>query len=134
MNEFYQSPEFYNAVAACTVALLGILFIIGLQPFKKKKRLVIADLAKGPCQPPKKEDPALLTAGDYFTFLSSMVRSSPTLEDLAETMPLIEAFFDKPYRVRISNYQLKIYYARLLEVYCNREKELVYTPVAIHSN
>jgi hypothetical protein len=134
MNEFYQSPAFLNAVAAATVTLLGILFIVGLHPFKKgKKRLVIADLATTPYVP-EEQEPKLWVAGDYFTFLSSLVRSSVTLEDLAETMPLIEAFFDKPFRVPVSNYQLKRYYARLLEVYCAREKELVYTPIELHHN
>jgi hypothetical protein len=123
-SEFYQSPEFLNAVAACTVALLGILFIIGLHPFKRKKRLVLSVAT----------DENMWTAGDYFTFLTSIIRSSPTLEELSETMPLIEGFFDKAYRVPISNYQLKRYYSRLLEVYCNREKELDSIPMVICKN
>lgn len=124
MKSFYQSPEFLNAVAVSTVALIGILIIVGLHPFKKKKRLVVAPA----------EDTALLTAGDYFTFLSSIIRSSPTMEKLNDTMPLIDGFFDKKYRVAISNHQLKQYYARLLEVYCNRENELEHIPVELCKN
>lgn len=123
-SELFHSPEFLNAVAASTVALIGILFIIGLHPFKKTKQLVAAPA----------EDPAMLTAGDYFTFLSSIIRTSPNMKKLNETMPLIDGFFDKKYRVPISNHQLKQYYARLLEVYCNRENELEHITVELCKN
>jgi hypothetical protein len=123
-TEFYQSPEFLNAVAGVTVLVIAFAFLIGLHPFKSKKRLVLV----------AETDHNMWTAGDYFTFLSSLIRSSPTLDELSETMPLIEGFFDKPYRVPISNIQLKKYYARLLEVYCNREKELDHIPVVLCKN
>ena len=122
--EFLQTPEGIKTTMGVTVMVIAAAFLIGAHPFKEKKRLVLAPA----------EDPNLWTAGDYFTFLSSMVRSSPTLEELSETMPLIEGFFDKPFRVPISNYQLKRYYARLLEVYCAREKELGHIPVALCKN
>jgi hypothetical protein len=124
MFEFLSTPEGQRVTAFVTVFVIIAAFAIGAHPFKKKKRLVLA----------KAEDPALLTAGDYFTFLSSIVRSSPTLEKLNKTMPLIEGFFDKKYRVPISNHQLKQYYARLLEVYCNRESELEHIPVELCKN
>jgi hypothetical protein len=133
MFDFLQTPEGLRLTAIVTAYVIAIAFLIGAHPFKKDQRLVISDLATTPYVP-EEEEPKLWVAGDYFAFLSSLVRSSATLEDLAETMPLIEGFFDKPFRVPVSNYQLKRYYARLLQVYCNREKELVYTPVAIHSN
>lgn len=133
MFDYLQTPEGLRLTAIVTAYVIAFAFLIGLHPFKKEKRLLIADLATGPYKPVEQE-PKLWTAGEYFTFLSSLVRSSATLEDLAETMPLIEGFFDKPFMGPISNYQLKKYYARLLEVYCNREKELVYVPVALHRN
>lgn len=122
--EFLQSREGQNAIAAGTVALICLAFFLGTHPFKTKNSLTLASA----------EDQNLWVAGDYFTFLSSIIRSSPTLEELSETMPLIDNFFDKPFRVPISNYQLKSYYTRLLEVYCNREQELTTIPVELCKN
>lgn len=124
MFEFLQTPEGLKATAFVAALIVMFAFALDAHPFKEKKHLVLAPI----------EDPNLWTAGDYFTFLSSMIRSAPTMEELANYMPLIEAFFDKEYRVPISNYQLKRYYARLLEVYCAREKELVYVPLELHRN
>jgi hypothetical protein len=131
--DFLQTPAGLQLTAFVTVWVIGAAFLLGCHPFKKEKRLVIGDLYTGPYVPEVQET-KLWVAGDYFTFLSSLIRSSATLEDLAETMPLIENFFDKPFRVPVSNYQLKRYYARLLQVYCAREKELEHIPVAICKN
>jgi hypothetical protein len=122
--EFLTTPEGQKATAFVTAFIILFAFALGAHPFKSKKRLVLASA----------ENLNLLTAGDYFTFLSSIIRSSPTLEKLNETMPLIDGFFDKQYRVPISNNQLKQYYARLLEVYCNRENELTTIPVELCNN
>jgi hypothetical protein len=122
--EFLQTPEGLKVTMFVTVMVIAAAFLIGAHPFKSKTQLVLSPA----------EDPNLWVAGDYFAFLSSLVRSSATLEDLAETMPLIEAFFDKPFRVPVSNYQLKRYYARLLQVYCAREKELETIPVELCKN
>ena len=122
--EYLTTPEGMKATAFVTTVIILFAFSIGAYPFKIKKRFVLAPA----------ENHSLLTAGDYFTFLSSIIRSSPTLEKLAETMPLIEGFYDKKYRVPISTVQLKRYYSRLLEVYCNREKELTTIPVELCKN
>src|SRR5690242_4264743 len=106
--EFLTTPEGLKATAFVSAFIILFAFSIGAHPFKSKKRLM---LAAG-------ENENLWAAGDYFTFLSSLIRSAPTLEKLSETMLLIDGFFDKPFRVPISNYQLKSYYTRLLEVYC----------------
>lgn len=116
--------EFLQQVAFCTALIVGFAFAIGLHPFKKKKKLVVVAHA----------NPSLMTAGDYFTFLSSIIKSSPTLEKLQETMPKIDQFYDKKYRVKISAYQLKQYYSRLLEVYCKREEELTHERIVLHPN
>jgi hypothetical protein len=131
--DYLQSPEGLIFTAKMVPLVIAWAFLIGCHPFKKEKRLVIGDLYTGPYVPEVQET-KLWVAGDYFTYLSSLIRSSATLEDLAETMPLIENFFDKPFRVPVSNYQLKRYYARLLQVYCAREKELEHIPVAICKN
>lgn len=133
MFEFLQTPDGLIFTAKVVPIVIAFAFLLSVHPFKKKKRLVIADLATGPYNL-KEEDPSMLTAGDYFTLLSSMIRSAPTLEKLNAYMPAIEAFFDRKYRVTISNQQLQKYYARLLEVYCAREQELEHIAVVMCKN
>lgn len=133
MFDFLQTPEGLIFTAKVIPLVIAFALLLSVHPFKKEKRLVVGDLSTGPYKL-KKEDPSMLTAGDSFTLLSSMVRSAPTLGKLQAYMPAIEAFFDRKYRVPIDNHQLQRYYARLLEVYCKREKELETIPVEICKN
>jgi len=113
--EFYHSYAFLNAVAAATVALIGILFIIGLHPFKKKKQLLV--LAP-------EEDPLLWVAGDYYTFLRANIMTCDSIEELNGLKAVVESFFDKEFRAPISTADRKRYYARLLEAINTRENDL----------
>lgn len=124
MKEFYQSPEFLNAVAVCTVALLGIAFLLISKPKKVKYRLVV-DPA---------EDVNLLTARDCHTFIKSLIKASRNLKELQATMPQIEAFRTKKFRFKISNNARKNYYEDLLIEYCDKEYELENMPVTICKN
>jgi hypothetical protein len=124
-SEFYSSPEFLNAVAGVTVFLIAIAFIIGMHPFKSKKRLVVVR---------REEETKLWTAGDYFTFLNSLILASKTLEELQKTMPLIDGYYDKAFRVPISTADRKVYYSRLLESYCEMESKFELIPVQLCKN
>jgi len=121
MNPFYQSPAFLNAVAAAVIALLGVLFI-GLRSFKPKKQIVVTP------------DPALWLAGDYYVYLSSVIKASRTIDQLNATMLLIDGFHDKEFRVPISRKVCNEYYTRLLEVYCKKENELTSIPLELCKN
>lgn len=124
MKEFYQSPAFLNAVAASTVALIGILFIIGLHPFKRKKRMVLAT----------PENLNYWMAGDYFKHVKALIVTSRNLKDLEKAMPLIEGFSRKQYRESISRQALKEYYNLLLEEYYQKELGFDMIPVEICPN
>jgi hypothetical protein len=124
-SEFYSSPEFLNAVACVTVFVLSIALIIGLHPFKSRKRLVVVRL---------EEETTMWTAGDYFMFLNSLIRASKNVEELQETMVHIERYYDKAFRVPISTRDRKEYYARLLESYCEMESKFEMIPVELCKN
>jgi hypothetical protein len=113
-TDFYHSPAFLNAVAASTVALIGILFIVGLHPFKKNKPAVVL------VEP---EEPLLWAAGDYFTYVNSWIKSSDTPAKLKECMALIDDYRYKEYRVQISKADLKRNYEKLLMAYYEKELE-----------
>lgn len=124
MFEFLSTPEGQRVTAFVTALVIIAAFIIGAHPFKKKKRLVLASAT----------NPNLWTAGDYYIFLNSLIRASKTLEDLQETMPLIEGYFDKAFRVPVSTGDRKKNYARLLESYCEMESQFELIPVTLCKN
>jgi hypothetical protein len=124
MFEFLSTHEGQRVTAFVTALVIIAAFIIGAHPFKKKKRLVLASAT----------NPNLWTAGDYYIFLNSLIRASKTLEDLQETMQLIEGYFDKVFRVPVSTGERKKYYARLLETYCEMESKFELIPVTLYKN
>lgn len=123
-NEFYSSPVFLNAVAASTVALLGILIILFAKPAKQKYRLVVD----------APEDVNLLTARDVFTFIRRLIKTSRTPDELRATMELIEGFKKKKFRLKISRSARNNYYDDLLIEYCEKEAEFEYIENALCKN
>ncbi len=115
MKEFYQSPEFLNAVAACTIALIGILFIIGMHPFKKKKRVVPS---------------AQWTASSYYMYLKALILSCTAIDQLPKVKALVEGFYDRNFLEPITRVDRKRYYARLLEEISRKEMQLLKRRVA----
>lgn len=118
MNNFYQSPEFLNAVAASTVALIAILFIVGLHPFKEKKATNID----------------LWVADDYFRYLKTIINASRDMDELEAVMELVDGFHHKRFRVPIAMFTRNRYYIMLLDVYAKKEKELLKIPVELCAN
>lgn len=117
--EFLQTPEGIKTTMGVTVMVIAAAFLIGAHPFKSKRRLVLA-----PAQ-----DPNLWTAPDYYMFLNSLIKASKSLKELQDTMPLIEGYYDKEFRVPISTADRKDYYARLLNTYCQIELKFENIPV-----
>jgi hypothetical protein len=113
-----------NHLAIVIALVLVFAFIIGLHPFKKKRRLVLAATI----------DHNIWMAGDYYMYLNSLIRASKALEELQQTMPLIEAYYDKEFRVPISKAVRKDYYARLLQSYCDMEIKFGKIPVILCKN
>src|ERR1044072_7128809 len=124
MFEFLCSIEGQRLTAIVTALVISFAFLIGAHPFKKKRRLILA----------AETDQNLWTAGDYYMFLSSLIRASKTSRELQETMPLIDAYYDKVFRVPISTKDRKDYYARLLNTYCSKEIEFEKIPVVLCKN
>jgi hypothetical protein len=124
MKELFQTPGFYNAVAAGTAALLGIAFLLFAKPKKVKYRLVVDP----------KEDVNLLTARDCYTFIKTVIKGSRNLAELNKTMPLIEGYRTKKFRLRVSNSVRMNYYEDLLIEYCDKEQELENIPVVVSKN
>lgn len=113
-----------NQLAIVTALVVGFAFLLGLHPFKKKQRLVLSS----------PENMSLWTAGDYFTFVNSLILSSKSLEQLQKTMDLIDGYFDKPFRVPISSVEVKKNYQRLLESYCEMERKFENIPLELCKN
>jgi hypothetical protein len=124
MFEFLSTPEGVKLTAGVTIMVIAFAFLIGLHPFKTKKRLVLASPG----------DQNLWTAGDYYMFLNSLIRASRTPDELKGTMALIEGYYDKQFRVPVSTFDRKEYYARLLNTYCKKEIEFETIPVELCKN
>jgi hypothetical protein len=116
--DFLLTPEGQKHVAIATVLIIAFAFLFG-HPFKKKTRAVVTDL---------------WVASDYYMYVRSLVRASNTIEQLQATMPIIEGFLDKTFRIPISSIERKKYYARLLEAYCEIENKLTTIPVELCKN
>jgi hypothetical protein len=107
----------FAQIVFIALLLIGFAFVFDAHPFKKKQRLVVGS----------NENQNLWTAGDYFTFVNSLIKASNSMEELQKVEPLIDGYFDKPFRVPISNADVKKYYARLLESYCEAEAKVQLT-------
>lgn len=108
MNTFYQSPEFLNVVARCTAALIAILFIVGLHPFKRK--------------PAKSVVPAAAwTAGTYYMYLRTLIKTCTTQDELIKLKGLVKGYYYRQYVEPISDRARLNYYTRLHEAITERE-------------
>lgn len=110
MNDIYQSPEFLNAVAAGVVVLIILVFLLKY-PFRKKT--------------------SEWTISQHYMYLSVLIKSSQTAEQLNQVRPEIDKFFDKHHRRDRDNQELKRYYERLLKSISEKEKQFKQTKVAI---
>src|SRR5689334_3484750 len=106
---------------AFVVALvIGFAFMIGAHPFKKKRRLVISDLAT---TTQKNTFAELWTAGDYFMYLNALIKASQTPDELKRAMVYVENYKERKFRVPISGADLNDYYNRLIDSYTQKEIE-----------
>jgi hypothetical protein len=117
--DFLLTPEGQKHVAIATALIIAFAISFGVHPFKKKRQAELTDV---------------WAASDYYRYVRTLVMVSNTMEQLQATMPIIEGFFDKTFRVPISTIERKRYYSRLLEAYCEIENKLTTIPVELCKN
>jgi hypothetical protein len=104
-------------LAIIVTLVIIFAFMVGAHPFKKKKRLVIADIAT------PEQKPLLWTAGDYFIFINSLILASNNWAELDKAMVYVENYKDKEFRVAISESERDRYYNRLIASYDKKVNE-----------
>lgn len=109
--EFLQSSAGQNSIAAGTVAFIGIAFILGTHPFKRKKRLSLV------CEQPS----PMWYASECFMFLKATILTCNTPDELKRCREQVEIFYDRKFRAPIPTSERKRYYARLLEAIATKE-------------
>jgi hypothetical protein len=125
MLHFLQSQQGLNITAILAPIIIIVAFIIFARRQENKKKIFVLDAP---------QEYNLWMASDYYMFINSLILASKSLEELQKTMPLIDGFFDKTFRVPIHHRERKRYYIRLLDSYCKKENELTYQPVELCKN
>jgi hypothetical protein len=130
--DFLLTPEGQTHVAIATVIIIALALLFNLHPFKKRKQLTFS---VGPSVETS-YDWAIDTwkAGEYFTFVKSIVMASRNLTELESTMEMIEGFHNQIFSEPIGREQYNNYYTRLLESYCEKETELTTMRVVVCKN
>jgi hypothetical protein len=118
-------------LAIATALIVGFAFLLGLHPFKKKKRLVVSDLVTST---QKNTFAELWTAGDYFMYLNALLKASQTPDELKRAMVYVENYKERKFRVPISGADLNDYYNRLIDSYTQKELEFDCTKMELCKN
>jgi hypothetical protein len=105
------NPTFYTHVAIITALIVAFAFVLNLHPFKKK-RLVLAYEHPSP----------MWYASECFMFLRATIMTCNTPDELKKCKDQVEAFYDKEFRVPITNRERKQYYIRLLAAISSKEE------------
>jgi len=108
---FLQTREGQNMVAITTTLLIGFAFILGLHPFKSKNKQRTTPSAQWDIE-------------SYYMYVKALIASSLTLEQLFDNQPSMKGFFSKPFSGNNTHKERIKYYNRILEVYCQKEREL----------
>lgn len=112
--EFLSTPDGQRTTAFVTTFIIGLAFVFGTHPFKKKKN-----------RPHKQPiGQALWVAGDYYTFLRADIMTCPTFVELEQLREAVEGIFYKKFRAPITQADRNRYYTRLMEAITQRENAL----------